>query len=235
MQEIANSTWKPISTEHKLAFSVDCVIFAYDEKSLKVLLIKCTMPQYKGKWSLIGDLVSADEDIEDAAKRVMNQYTSFDQFSLEQVYTFGTIDRHPLGRVISTAYYTLFKFDEESLRQVDDNHQWFDVKGLTGLAFDHDFILEKCLSKIRKSLRESPIGFSFLPEKFTLSELQNLYEVVLDFKLDKRNFRRKLKKLDLLIDTEELQTEVSHRPAKLYKFDFDRYNERHLADLHFEI
>ncbi len=235
MEEIKNSTWKPISLEHKLAFSVDCVIFAYDETSLKVLLIKCNMPQFKGQWSLMGDLVSVQEDIEDAAKRVMGKYTSYAHYSLEQVYTFGSVNRHPLGRVISTAYYTLFKFGEESLRQIDSDHQWFEVKDVKGLAFDHDLILEECINKIRKSLRQSPIGFSFLPEKFTLSHLQNLYEVVLDIQLDKRNFRRKLKKLDLLIDTGETQREVSHRPAKLYQFNFKKYRQKHLSGIHFEI
>ena len=211
------------------------MIFGYDEQDLKVLLIDCSMPQYQDKLSLIGDLVNMDENLKDAAKRVMDEYTNLTEITLEQVFTFGKINRHPLGRVISTAYYTLVDMTNQKNLNLRKSHHWVNVKQLQGLAFDHDEILEKCIYKIRKSLREGPIGFNFLPEKFTLTKLQNLYEVILDIKLDKRNFRRKINKLDILIDTEMTQKEVSHRPAKLYRFDYESYNKRIMSGLNFEL
>ncbi len=239
MEEIItqNLTWTPIRQEHKLAFSVDCILFGYDNHSLKVLLTECTMPQYRGKWSLIGDLVRTDEDLIKAALRVIERYTNIQDIYIEQVHTFGKVGRHPLGRVITTAFYSLMKIDDyQSIYEPHiPNIKWAEVKDLTGLAFDHDEILQKCLEKLRRSVRESPIGFNLLPRKFTLTQLQTLYEVVLEIQIDKRNFRRKLRKLDLLRDTNVYQEEVSHRPAKLYRFDYEKYQKQRLSGFHFEI
>ena len=221
----------------QVAFSVDCVILGYDQEGLKILLVECKLPPYEGMWSLLGDFVYPEEDIDAAAKRVLLRYTGLDEVYLEQVHTFGVLGRHPLGRVITTAYYSLIELSRYASNGTKNQLQvkWFPLDKLPCLAFDHQEILNTCHSQLQKSLRERPIGFELLPKQFTLSQLRTLYEVVLGIDLDKRNFRRKLRSLDLLVDTGVMQTEVSHRPAKLFTFDYDRYKRKRLEGIHFEI
>ena len=235
-QNTVTSTLRAMD-ECKVALSVDCVIFGYDQEGLKVLLVECNLPPYEGKWSLLGDFVLTDENIDNAAGRVLQHYTGLQRIYLEQVGSFGEMGRHPLGRVVTVAYYSLMQIDQYKpngeARELAVN--WFPVDELPGLAFDHDRILTKCLDTLRKGLRERPIGFELLPKRFTLSQLRNLYEVVLGISLDKRNFRRKLRALDLLVDTGGVQSDVSHRPAKLFTFDYERYLEKRNDGIHFEI
>jgi 8-oxo-dGTP diphosphatase len=223
--------------ENMLAFSVDCVIFGYGEAGLKILLLECDLPQYKEHWSLLGDFVRPEENIHAAAHRVLNRYTGLENIYLEQVSTFGDPGRHPLGRVVTTAYYSLMKLDEyNGGRQYDGLAvQWFPVADVPQMAFDHQLILNSCAAKMRERLREHPIGFELLPKQFTLTQLQTLYEVVLGIELDKRNFRRKLRNLNLLVQTGNAQTDVSHRPANLYRFDADEYQRRSAKGFDFEI
>jgi len=213
------------------------VIFGYDQESLKILLVECKLPPYEGKWSLLGDFVLQSENINEAARRILKHYTGLDTVYLEQVATFGTPGRHPLGRVITTAYYSLMKLDEYSPNgyMFDLTVNWFPINELPGLAFDHADILYDCHLRLQKSLRERPIGFELLPKRFTLSQLRTLYEAVLGIKLDKRNFRRKMRSLDVLIDTGVQQSDVSHRPAKLFSFDHEGYRRRLEEGIHFEI
>jgi len=223
--------------KHRLAFSVDCVIFGYGEEGLKILLLECSLPQYAGQWSLLGDFVHPEEDLEVAAHRVLKRYTGLENIFLEQVCTFGKSGRHPLGRVVTTAYYSLMKLEEYNGGQKYDglSVQWFPVANVPDMAFDHRDIVECCVRKMRESVREHPIGFELLPKQFTLTQLQTLYEVVLGIKLDKRNFRRKLRSLHMLVPTGNTQTDVSHRPANLYRFDFDEYQRRLSRGFSFEI
>jgi 8-oxo-dGTP diphosphatase len=182
-------------------------------------------------------VVNPQEDIDEAANRVLKKYTGLEDVFLEQVRTFGKAQRHPLGRVVTTAYYSLMQLDSYKGSQQTDEApvEWFSVEDLPGLAFDHKEILESCMRKLRQNLREHPIGFELLPQQFTLTQLQNLYEVVLGIKLDKRNFRRKLNNLNLLVSTGQVQSDVSHRPANLYRFDFDAYKKRLESGFNFEI
>ncbi len=223
--------------QNKLAFSVDCVIFGYSEEGLKILLLECSLPQYQGLWSLLGDFVPADEDIEVSAHRVLNHYTGLRNIYLEQVSTFGKPDRHPLGRVVTTAYYSLMKLEEYNGNQNYDglSVKWFPVDNIPKMAFDHEEILDSCVRKMLESLREHPIGFELLPKQFTLTQLQTLYEVVLGIELDERNFRRKLRSLNLLVPTGNSQTDVSHRPANLYRFDYEEYQRKLSRGFNFEI
>lgn len=220
----------------RVAFTVDCVIFGYGEEKLKILLVECNLPPYLGKWSLLGDFIRDDENLDHAADRVLKHYTHLESIHLEQVSTYGAKGRHPLGRVITAAYYSLMK-----VRNFEDDIsdglrvQWFDVDQLPRLAFDHRKILSSCHTRLQRRLRERPIGFGLLPEKFTLSQLRKLYEITLGIELDKRNFRRKLKSLDLLIDTGATQLDVAHRPAKLFSFDHERYDRQMSNGLHFEL
>ena len=219
------NTWlSQINTEYKTAVSVDCVILGYDESDIKVLLLKCDMPPYEGLYSLVGDLVRPSEDLDMAAERILRERGGMKNVYMEQVQSFSKVDRHPLGRVITIAYYSLIRInDYHQNGHANPNYKWINVKEIKELAFDHMEILQVCLNKLQKQLREHPIGFNLLPQKFTLKELQTLYEVILGIKLDKRNFRRKLLSQDLLIDLKETQTDVAHRPAKLYSFDQEKY------------
>lgn len=231
-----NVDLKKIDSYFKAAISVDCVIFGFDENELKVLLMRCNMSPHEGKWSLIGDMVGLNEGIDDAANRILHFRTGLENVFLEQFKTFGTLKRHPLGRVISVAYYSLLKisdykvsttskYNEEKWKNIYNEAHWHSIQDIEGLAFDHNQILEVSLKALRHHVREEPVGFNLLPEKFTLSQLQNLYERILDIELDKRNFRKKIFNMKLLIDINESQQKVSHRPAKLYSFDEERYKE----------
>lgn len=211
----------------KSAFSVDNVIFGFDDGDLKVLLIQRGAPPFKGKWALPGDLVYPNENLETAAERVLMQLTGLRGVYLEQVKAFGAVNRHPLGRVITIAYYSLVKTKDYSPTPASfaQSASWHSLKDIEDLAFDHNEILENCLLQLKHRVRMAPIGFELLPPKFTLTELQHLYEAILETDLDKRNFRKKILSMNLLQDLNEIQEGVAHRPAKLYQFDQDRYKE----------
>ncbi len=211
---------------NRIALSVDCVIFGFDENKLKVLLIRSDLKKYSGKWSLLGDLVFPNEDLDAAAYRILKQRTGLNDVYLEQVYTFGDVNRHPAGRVVTVAYCSLINVQHHKLNILDNELHWHDVKGVTGLAFDHQPIFETCLSQLQKRVQEHPLGFNLLPKKFSLRELQNLYEAILDIKMDRRNFRKKFFSMDFLIDLKEMEQDVPHRPGKLYKFNYEKYEKK---------
>lgn len=211
-----------IRTEHqdyfRMAISVDCVILGYEDQELKVLLIQSDLEEYRGQLSLLGDLVRPDEDLEKAAHRVLLERTGLKNVYLEQAHTFGDVHRHPAGRVITTAYYSLINIRDHQLRLSDHQLQWHAVSGITQLAFDHKKILDTCLALLRSKIMQQPLVFNLLPDKFSLRELQNVYESVLGTPLDRRNFRKRFFQLDWLEDVDELEQEVRHRPGKLYRF-----------------
>jgi 8-oxo-dGTP diphosphatase len=167
-----------VETINRIALSVDCVIFGFDENKLKVLLIRSDLRKYAGKWSLLGDLVKPTENLEDAAYRVLKQRTGLNDVYLEQVQTFGDINRHPAGRVVTVAYCSLINIKHHRLNILDNELHWHEVSTVTELAFDHQQIFETCLLQLRKRIQEHPLGFSLLPKKFSLRDLQNLYEEV---------------------------------------------------------
>ncbi len=213
----------------KSAFSVDNVIFGFDGGDLKILLIQRGAHPFQGKWALPGDLVYPNEDLDTAAARVLEQLTGLRGVYLEQVKTFGAVNRHPLGRVITVAYYSLVKISKFALTPSSfaQTVQWYSLSEVGDLAFDHNLILESCLRRLKRKVRSAPVGFELLPPKFTLTELQHLYESVLGLRegLDKRNFRKKFLSMDLLVECEEMQAGVAHRPAKLYQFDKQKYEQ----------
>jgi 8-oxo-dGTP diphosphatase len=200
-----------------IAISVDCVIFGYKEKGLKVLLIKSDLEEFQGLWSLLGDLVKPDEDIEAAPYRVLQERTGLHDVYLEQVHTFGRVDRHPSGRVITTAYYSLIDINHSRLQLSDNELHWHDIADIADLAFDHKLILNTSLNRLREQVMEQPIVFNLLPEKFSLRELQDLYEAILGVALDRRNFRKRITLKNWLVDLNEMEVDVPHRPGKLYK------------------
>lgn len=214
-----------VETINKIALSVDCVIFGFHENKLNVLLIRSDVRKYKDKWSLLGDLINPDEDIDTAAYRVLKERTGFDDVFLEQVHTFGKIGRHPAGRVVTVAYYSLINVENHWLKNSANELHWHDVNEVKDLAFDHMEIFETCYHRLQKRMQEHPLGFNLLPKKFSLRELQNLYESVLGTKMDRRNFRKKFLGMDLLIDLNEMESNVPHRPGKLYQFNFKKYEK----------
>lgn len=221
----------------KSAFTVDNVIFGFDEGDLKVLLIKRGEEPYQGKWGLPGYFVYPNEDLDTAAKRVLEELTGLRNVFLEQVKTFGTVNRHPFGRVITVAYFSLIKISHYTLQpsSIARKAKWHSVAEVKDLAFDHNDILNACFNRLKWLVRSRPVGFELLPPKFTLTELQHLYEAILETTLDKRNFRKKILTMDLLVDLDETQEGVAHRPARLYKFDRSRYEQLLAEGLSFEL
>lgn len=220
-------TLKSIRSEiediNHIALSVDCVIFGFDENKLKVLLMRSDLKKYQGKWSLLGDLVRPTEDLDAAAYRILKQRTGLDDVYLEQVHTFGKTNRHPGGRVVTVAYCSLINIQHHKLKILENELHWHDIATVKQLAFDHKKIFDYSLERLQKRVQEHPLGFSLLPNKFSLRELQNLYEAILSVKLDRRNFRKKFFSMDILTDIEEIEQNVPHRPGKLYKFDYNKY------------
>lgn len=209
--------------------SVDCVIFGFEQEELKVLLYERGMEDEPGysHWALPGGFVQREEDLDDAASRVLNQVTGFHEVYMEQVRTFGKANRYPGARVITTAYYALINPRSQKLKLGKDakDARWVSIKVLPKLVFDHAEILQAALKKLKRKVRQEPIGFELLPAKFTLTSLQKLYESIMDTELDTRNFRKKLLKMGLLIKLQEQQKGVAHRAAFLHKFDSEVYDE----------
>ena len=210
----------------KSAFTVDNVIFGFDEADLKVLLIKRGEEPYQGDWALPGHFVRPEEDLLSAAERVLGELTGLKNVYLEQVKTFGALNRHPQGRVITVAYYSLIKIADYNVNASSfaRKAKWHSISKLKKLAFDHSEILDACFQLLKRRVRRRPVGFELLPPKFTLTELQHLYEAILETDLDKRNFRKKILSMNLLVDLNEVQEGVAHRPARLYKFDQNKYH-----------
>ena len=209
-----------------IALSVDCVIFGFDENKLKVLLIRSDLNKYKSKWSLLGDLVKPGEALDASAYRIVKQRTGLNDLYLEQVHTFGEVTRHPAGRVVTVAYCSLINVQHHRLKILDNELHWHEIENVTNLAFDHQQIFEACYGWLQKRVQEHPLGFSLLPNKFSLRELQNLYEAILNIKLDRRNFRKKFFSMDFLIDMGENEQNVPHRPGRLYQFDYEKYEKK---------
>ncbi|WP_255428802.1 NUDIX domain-containing protein [Saccharophagus sp. K07] len=205
--------------------SIDCVIFGFHQGRLKVLCVKYAMGEHAGRWALPGGWLHKDESIDDSAARHLRDLTGLEDIYLEQLQAFGSIDRVPGQRIVTIAYYALVRPEDYELiiGYTTDDVQWRDVEETSGLIFDHDQILHCALDSLRHKVRHEPIGFNLLPKKFTLLQLQELYEAILDVKLDKPNFRRKMIKMKLLVPSGEKQQHVAHRAAELYRFDEEIY------------
>ena len=222
---------KLVQTYPTVPLTVDCVIFGFDDNSLKVLTIKSDLPQFKEKLSLLGDTILSNEDLDYAANRVLLERTGMQDVYLEQVHTFSKPDRHPGGRVVTTVYASLLNIKDHALSITDHDLDWHSIDTITEMAFDHKEILEACVTWLRKRIQEHPLAFNLLPPKFSLRQLQNVYESILNCKLDRRNFRKKFAAMGYLIDTHQLESEVTHRPGKLYAFDFTAYEQRKKNDI----
>jgi 8-oxo-dGTP diphosphatase len=219
------------------ALTTDCAVFGLDENDLKVLLIQRDIAPYEGKWALPGGFIKVGESVDNCARRELDEETGLKNIFLEQLYSFGAPERDPREHVVTVAYYALVNLIEHAPKAATDarNAAWFSLNDLPTLAFDHDKILSCGLERLKGKVRYQPIGFELLPEKFTLTQLQRLYEIILETTIDKRNFRKKVIKLGILIETDEVEQDVSHRAARLYQFDPKHYKKLIKQGINFEL
>ncbi len=217
------------------ALTVDCVVFGFDGGDLQVLLIRRGIEPFKDRWALPGGFVHLDETLDEAARRELAEETGLREVFLEQLHTFGAVERDPRERVVSVAYYALVKPSAATAATDAAEADWFPAASVPPLAFDHVEILAAALDRLRDKLRREPIGFELLPSKFTLGQLQRLYEAVLGTALDKRNFRKKVLAYDLLLPLQEMHREGAHRPARLFRFDPAKYRRLKKKGFLFEL
>jgi ADP-ribose pyrophosphatase YjhB (NUDIX family) len=225
--------------EHeKFHVAVDCIIFGYDEddRELKVLLLKRNFQPAQGEWSLMGGFLKDNESVDEAAKRILNQLTGLSELYMEQLYTFGELERDPGARIISIAYFALIKINAFDLELVQ-NHgaTWIPISSMPPLIFDHQAMVNRALKKLQIRARTQPIGFELLPDKFTIPQLQGLYEAIYNKTFDKRNFRRKLLSMDLLEKLEEKEKESSRKGAWYYRFEPSKYEDLLNRGFNFEL
>ena len=212
---------------NKINTSIDCVIFGFQNAVLKVLLIKRNNEPSKGVMALPGDFIGLDEDIDDSATRALHKITNLTDIYLEQIRAFGAKNRFPKERVITIGYYALINIEKYKPMpgHTAERLEWCNVHDLPVLAFDHKQIVDAAMAILKRKVRHEPVGFNLLPDIFSITELQQLYEAVLNTELNKRNFRTKLAQMKLLIDTGKKQENVSHKPAQLYRFDEKVYKD----------
>lgn len=219
------------------AVSVDCILFGFDGADLKILLIERNQDPFRDWWALPGNFVEANESVENSALRILHELTGLSNIYMEQCYTFGGVKRHPQGRVITVAYYAMIRLGGDKALKPISNYakraQWVSVRELPKLAFDHQAIFEKGLEKVKRKIKYLPLAFELLPEKFTLTQVQSVYEIILGKQLDKRNFRKKILSYDVLKELDEKQKGVSYRAAALYKFDKRKYLKLYGKELSF--
>jgi ADP-ribose pyrophosphatase YjhB (NUDIX family) len=220
----------------KFLVAVDCIIFGFDGKELNLLLIRRNFPPAKGEWSLMGGFLKKKESIDQAAERVLFKLTGLCGVFLEQLQGYGELDRDPGERVISVAYYALIKIDDydEKLAQ-QYNAKWFPISDFPKLIFDHNIMVDKALRRLQRKAQNQPIGCELIPPKFTIPQLQRLYEAIFRKEFDKRNFRKKILSFHVLKKLEEKDRESSKKGAYLYQFDRKEYNRLLNSGYNFEV
>lgn len=217
-------------TEYKIhdrmLIAVDCIILGFDSKDLKALLIKRGFQPELGNWSLMGGFVKKDESVDQAAFRILEVLTGIKDIYLEQLYIFGEVSRDPGSRVVSVAYFALINLDDYNPELMKEhNAKWFDTRRIPAMIFDHKKMIQMAKERLRQKVANHPIGFELLPEKFTLPQLQNLYEAIYETTFDKRNFSRKILALNILIKLAEKEKLYSKKGAFYYKFDHAKYKK----------
>lgn len=222
--------------DDKVFLAVDCIIFGFDNEDLKVLLIQRDFEPEKGKWSLIGGFLKRNETLDDAASRILFNLTGVHNVYMEQLYSFSEVDRDPVERTISTSYYAIINIENHNEELIENyNAKWFSLSKSPHLIFDHNEMLAKATRRLRRRTSISPIGFELLPEKFTMRQLQKLYEAILDKKLDKRNFINKINSMNILIKLNEKDMTSSTKGSYLYMFDQTMYDEKLTNDFYLKL
>ena len=207
------------------AVTTDCVLFGFNGERLQVLLIERGIEPFKGRWAFPGGFLKMDETAEEGAKRELKEETGLENAYIQQLHTFSAPNRDPRERVITIAYYALVKIQEVKGGDDAASARWFPLDEIPPLAFDHDYILRMATQRLREQIHFQPIGFELLPEKFTIKELQSLYEAILGINFDRRNFAKKMLHLEILTELNETVWPTPKREARLYKFNSDKYEE----------
>ncbi len=214
----------------RILVALDCIIFGFDGESLKLLLIKRNFEPESGQWSLMGGFLNENEDLDEAAARILYNLTGLHNNYLEQLQTFGAVRRDPVERTISVVYYSLVNIADQDVTTISaHNASWIDLAKKPDLIFDHDQMVAEALRRLRYKAGLHPIGFELLPEKFTVPQLQKLYEAIYDTQLDRRNFSRKIMATDLLLGTGEKDTNSITKKAQLYTLNTEKY-QKYLTD-----
>ena len=209
---------------NRILVALDCIIFGFDGEELKLLLIKRNFEPEYGNWSLMGGFLGEHEDLEEAARRILYDLTGLDNNYLEQLSTFGAVNRDPAERTVSVVYYALVNIEDQDVRAIQShNASWISLKNKVNLIFDHDQMVDQALQKLRYKAALHPIGFELLPAKFTIPQLQKLYEAIYDMQLDRRNFSRKILSTGLLESTGEKDTNSVTKKGQLYMLNEEKY------------
>lgn len=220
----------------KMYVATDCIIFGFDEGVLKLLVFKRRIEPLKGAWSLIGSFVKLEEDVAAAAARVLEEITGLENVFLEELKSYGAADRDPGFRCISIAHFALIRINDYDKELVEQHGAvWFNIDNIPELVLDHNHMVQDALEKLKNKARFQPIGFELLPKKFTIPQLQLLYEAIYQKPLDTRNFRKKVLSLNVLVKLEEKDKTTSKRGAFLYKFDYRNYQKLLKSGFNFEI
>lgn len=211
----------------RILLAIDCIIFGFDGRDIKLLLIKRNFEPEKGKWSLMGGFLNADEDLADGAARILYNLTGLKNIYVEQLETYGKINRDPAERTVSVVFFALIQIDDHDSDAVrSHNASWITLENRPALIFDHENMVCKAIEHLKYKAALHPIGFELLPELFTIPQLQKLYEAIYSIPLDRRNFSRKLLSTGLLIDTGSKNSNSTTKKATLYKLDEVRYKEK---------
>lgn len=215
---------------NRILIALDCIIFGFDGEELKLLLIKRNFDPERGKWSLMGGFLNEQEDLEAAAQRILYDLTGLTNNYLEQLQTFGAVKRDPVERTISVVYYALVNSQQQDINAIKaHNAYWINLSEKPDLIFDHNAMVEQALRQLRYKAALHAIGFELMPEKFTIPQLQKVYEAIYNTQLDRRNFSRKIMSTELLIDTGEKDTNSVTKKGKLYRLNADKY-QQYLTD-----
>ncbi|MFZ2901091.1 MAG: NUDIX domain-containing protein [Saprospiraceae bacterium] len=216
--------------------AVDCIIFGYDSEGLKLLLFKRQVEPFRNEWSVVGSFVRPEESVDAAATRVLEEYTGLSGIFMEPLACYGDVERDPGARVISQAYFALIRLGEEEFQTVE-THQahWFDLHSIPHLILDHNRMVDEALEKLRRKAVYRPVGFELLPEKFTIPQLQDLYEHIFQKNFDRRNFRKKILSMNILDKLDQKDKSSSRKGAFLYRFNQERYKAMAEKGFDFEI
>jgi 8-oxo-dGTP diphosphatase len=227
---------KHYAEHNRFYVAIDCIIFGFDKSVLNVLLVKRKFAPMKGAWSLMGGFLTESESLNEAAKRILFSLTGLRDVYLEQLNTYGEVNRDPAARVISVSYYALINTEDynEELG-LTYGAKWFELNKKPKLIFDHEIMIDKALRRLRRKSRSEPIGFELLSEKFTIPQLQKLYEAIHQIPLDKRNFRKRILSMHFLEKLNEKEKGASRKGAFLYQFNIDKYEEAINSGFLFEI
>ncbi|MDR5590688.1 NUDIX hydrolase [Christiangramia sp. SM2212] len=233
MTQITNDLYQ---VKEKMYVATDCIIFGFHQGKLKLLVFKRKLEPLQGEWSLIGSFVQLDEDLEVAGQRVLKETTGLEDVFMQQLKTYGRKDRDPGYRCISIAQYALIRIDEYDEKLVEEHGaRWYEIDDLPVLILDHNEMVQDALLQLKHNARYKPIGFELLPEKFTIPQLQSLYEAIYQRELDARNFRKKVLSLNVIEKLDEKDKTTSKRGAFLYKFNYDNYQKLLKSGYNFEI